>query len=173
MGAGTWIDAQGYARSRNQRSGQARRLHFTRRPGQTLCTAADPSQGQVRIERDAQGREIFHWRWANGRALVFSSQGQSCLLPPSARPDSATPSPHHRRLNRPTTCAEPSASPSSAAAPSITPASPCGWANAYRQWFGGRSVRPTGAVAQRRAFKKARKVSRACTLLNSAVWPSP
>ncbi len=36
-----------------------------------LCTAADPADGQVRIEQDAQGRASYHWRWSDGRTLVF------------------------------------------------------------------------------------------------------
>jgi hypothetical protein len=38
-----------------------------------LCTAADPADGQVRIERDAQGRTSYHWRWSDGRTLVFAA----------------------------------------------------------------------------------------------------
>ncbi len=38
-----------------------------------LCTAADPSDGQVRIEQDAQGRTSYHWRWSDGRTLVFAA----------------------------------------------------------------------------------------------------
>lgn len=49
-----------------------RRLHFARVPGQALCVASDPSQGQVRIEKDSAGKVEYHWRWADGRTLTFS-----------------------------------------------------------------------------------------------------
>jgi RHS repeat-associated protein len=44
--------------------------------GVELCTAADPADGHVRIERDAQGRMSYQWRWPDGRTLVFG-QGRN------------------------------------------------------------------------------------------------
>jgi RHS repeat-associated protein len=40
---------------------------------QALCTAADPADGQVRIETDVQGQTSYHWRWRDGRTLVFGA----------------------------------------------------------------------------------------------------
>lgn len=53
-----------------------RRLNFSRGPGQagvTLCTSAQPDDGQVRIEgsRDGKGWRSYHWRWPDGRTLIF------------------------------------------------------------------------------------------------------
>jgi RHS repeat-associated protein len=56
-----------------------RRLMFERPAAKSasaareLCTAADPADGQVRIEQDAQGRTSYHWRWSDGRTLVFAA----------------------------------------------------------------------------------------------------
>jgi RHS repeat-associated protein len=54
-----------------------RRMMFQRGTGQgnTLCTGALLGDGQVRIEEptDGRGARTYHWRWPDGRTLMFTA----------------------------------------------------------------------------------------------------
>jgi RHS repeat-associated protein len=41
-------------------------------PHGTLCTASQPTDGQVTIHQRADGKNEYRWRWTDGRVLTFS-----------------------------------------------------------------------------------------------------